>query len=385
MDKGVARIAIVTFANLPLPAVKGGAVETLIDNLCEINEIEKNLRFDIYSVEDAMAKQREEFFLHTDYHYYHLLKNGKLNIKNIVYKITGISIMSLTMKRVISQINKEKYDCVIVTGIIRELYCITMACKAPVVWYLHGDAVEVLGVQECRKIGSRCKAVISVSNFVSKRMEQTGATTRFFVVNNCTDIKPINGDDYITFRTKYRQCFKIGDETVYAYVGRLTPIKGVLELVRAFTRIRMENAKLLIVGQASEQEEGYLKQMKDLSNEHVIFAGYVAHHKLNELLCAVDVVVIPSICNEAAPLSLVEAQVCGKPVIAADMGGIPEYAEPDMTLLVEGGNGFEKRLEGALKQFENHKTTYKIQNNIKFTKQQFYNNFCKAIIAIKEL
>ena len=41
------KIAIATFADLPNPPVKGGAVESLIDDLCQVNEAEHKLSIDV--------------------------------------------------------------------------------------------------------------------------------------------------------------------------------------------------------------------------------------------------------------------------------------------------------------------------------------------------
>ena len=105
-----------------------------------------------------------------------------------------------------------------------------------------------------------------------------------------------------------------------------------------------------------------------------MFAGYIPHNDLNKIYCSVDVVVVPSICNEAAPLTVVESQQCGKFVIAANRGGISEYAVPTMTDLIEGtGDSFILNLTSSIKNF----------NVItKFTQENLYKEFTDAIFKI---
>ena len=50
------KIAIATFADLPSPPVKGGAVETLIDIICQINEKKKKIDIDLFSIADKNAE-----------------------------------------------------------------------------------------------------------------------------------------------------------------------------------------------------------------------------------------------------------------------------------------------------------------------------------------
>ena len=66
-DKKQPKIAIITLADLPLPAVRGGAVETLIDNICNQNEYDERLDIDVFSItgaEHVSVKKK------TNYYYY---------------------------------------------------------------------------------------------------------------------------------------------------------------------------------------------------------------------------------------------------------------------------------------------------------------------------
>ena len=54
---------------LPIPAVKGGAIETLLELLIEHNEIEKKVRFLVVSVHDEEAEARSQKYKQTDFIY----------------------------------------------------------------------------------------------------------------------------------------------------------------------------------------------------------------------------------------------------------------------------------------------------------------------------
>ena len=78
------KIAIATFADLPNPPVKGGAVETLIDDLCQVNETEQRLSIDVFSVQDTAAAEAAAFYKNTNYIFYEKYPNRSFCTKNIV-------------------------------------------------------------------------------------------------------------------------------------------------------------------------------------------------------------------------------------------------------------------------------------------------------------
>jgi spore coat protein SA len=382
MNKEIRRpdIAIITLADLPLPAVKGGAVETLIDNICAQNETEKKLNIDVFSITGGEHVSEKN---NTNYHYYKKMKERRITIKNVLYKITGKVILNKTMRTAVSLINKKNYDLVIVTSIIKEIACFAEKCNSPVVWYLHGDAVEVLGTEWVYQITQKCAGVIAVSNFVANRVKETGAKIPIYTAKNCGDITRIASEDEEIVRKNVRTQYGINDEIVFAYVGRIIPIKGVRELVDAFTKAERKKTKLLIIGSPDPSNETYFSEIKKHSGENVVFTGYIPHNDLNKIYCSVDVVVVPSICNEAAPLTVVESQQCGKFVIAANRGGISEYAVPAMTDLIEGtGDSFIINLMSSIKNFDVEEFEKKRQFITKFTQENLYKEFTDAIFKI---
>ena len=64
------KIAIATFADLPSPPVKGGAVETLIDIICQINEKKKKIDIDLFSIADKNAEIKAAEYHQTEFVYY---------------------------------------------------------------------------------------------------------------------------------------------------------------------------------------------------------------------------------------------------------------------------------------------------------------------------
>lgn len=182
------KIAIATFADLPSPPVKGGAVETLIDIICQINEKKKKIDIDLFSIADKNAEIKAAEYHQTEFVYYQKYYSKKINVKSIAWKLFKKSIPDKTMSGITSLINKEDYDFVIITSINNEMEYIFRKIHSKVIWYLHGDPLSVLSTDAIERITNQCYSVITVSDFVKSRVKSAAPGCRAVTVRNCTDL-----------------------------------------------------------------------------------------------------------------------------------------------------------------------------------------------------
>ena len=142
--------------------------------------------------------------------------------------------------------------------------------------------------------------------------------------------------------------FRAGGEYLL-YVGRLSREKGVGTLLDAYQGLK-KPIPLKIVGDGPEREE--LERKVGIPENRVTFAGYLSGTALTDALLGAKGVVMPSEWYENAPLSLLEAFACHKPVIGARIGGIPEIIDDGVNgYLFEPGNAadLQAKLEHFLK------------------------------------
>jgi glycosyltransferase involved in cell wall biosynthesis len=130
---------------------------------------------------------------------------------------------------------------------------------------------------------------------------------------------------------------KIGEKgkVRFAFMGTLLPSKGPHILIKAFNRIGRTNAELKIYGSDRVYKgfESYLKSIKKAcGNKNIHFMGGYKNEDIGSILSEVDVLVVPSIWYENAPLVIQESFLAQTPVIASRVGGIPE-------LVTDGVNG----------------------------------------------
>ncbi|MBE7219500.1 MAG: glycosyltransferase family 4 protein [Caulobacteraceae bacterium] len=112
-------------------------------------------------------------------------------------------------------------------------------------------------------------------------------------------------------------------------VGLLTPRKGQHVLLRAWRRLALPKAELLLVGTPGRDARAVLAGMPS----HVSLLGHVDHRALGTLLSRADCLVLPSI-EDGFGQAALEAMACGVPVILSDAVGAAELVRPGLSGLV---------------------------------------------------
>lgn len=122
-------------------------------------------------------------------------------------------------------------------------------------------------------------------------------------------------------------------EVVVTYVGRLEQVKGVTYLLQAakILRDRFKNLRFLIVG------DGPLRpKLERISTSQTLFLGW--RKDVANLLSISDIVVFPSL-SEGLPIAMLEAFALGKPVVATNVGAVPDLVVNKRTgLLIASRN-----------------------------------------------
>ncbi|HSO25714.1 MAG TPA: glycosyltransferase family 4 protein [Methanobacteriaceae archaeon] len=117
---------------------------------------------------------------------------------------------------------------------------------------------------------------------------------------------------------------------IILFVGNLVAQKGVKHLLRA-KKLMKEDAKVVIVGGGPLLQD--LKGMAEYEGmEDVLFPG--PRSDVDRLIPDADVMVLPSI-SESFGIALLEGMASGKPVVATNVGGIPELVNDDVGIMVE--------------------------------------------------
>ncbi|NOH72682.1 glycosyltransferase [Vibrio pectenicida] len=173
--------------------------------------------------------------------------------------------------------------------------------------------------------------VVADADVVKKQFTEKLNYQNVMVIKNGIDCEQFSPGE------KKHARIKLGlpvSDLIIGSAGRLEEVKGHDLLLKAMPFIH-QGAKLVIAGNGS-QRTCLMKLAQDLSiTDRVCFLGLV--DDMPNFYRALDVFCLPSRC-EGFPLAPLEAQACGIPTVAHDVGGANETLCPDTGLLSKAGN-----------------------------------------------
>jgi glycosyltransferase involved in cell wall biosynthesis len=212
--------------------------------------------------------------------------------------------------------------------------------RVPVVLTARGSDVNLLPSfawvrRQIRGALRRADAVIGVSAALARAMQQLGAPAEHtFVIPNGIDRQRFHFGDPLQARQSLNL---FSDETLLLSVGNLNELKGHRLIVEAVARLRARGvrASLHLFGEGPERPAlEALVQERGLQQQ-VTLHGNLPNERLARWYQAANLFVLAS-SREGWPNVLNEALACGLPVVATDVGGVPE-------IITDGANGILAR------------------------------------------
>ncbi|MBL7068436.1 MAG: lipopolysaccharide heptosyltransferase II [Candidatus Omnitrophica bacterium] len=148
-------------------------------------------------------------------------------------------------------------------------------------------------------------------------------------------------------------------------ISRLTPIKGHIYLIKALSVVSrmVPKLKLLIVGEPSPGKEGYKRELELLVrrlglSQVVEFTGW--KEDIPEVMSQLDLLVLPSVTQEAFGRVIIEAQACGVPVVATRIGGIVDLIEDGVNGLLVTPEDIQALTESMLKIYKDPESAQRL-------------------------
>ncbi len=315
---GLFKMKIVILSKYPLDGISGGPSvhrDKFIYHISQIRDIE------LHIVTFSNKNIR--------------IKNDLLNIHMIKkYKITFFSI-PITLLVIVRKIMKINPDIVHALGtfIPWSIIAALLRNKYPTIVTLYGIASEEL--IKFRLNISHFYALFSViyEKYIIRNMNIIVPTVSIKNLIN----KNINSKIYVVpygiefGKIQKIKPYDIGKPDIFL-VANLEKVKGVDILIKAIPKIikLVPDLSVYIAG-SGDQENELKKIVKRLNVEkHVKFLGFISENEKYQYYKASKIVVIPSRWD-VAPLTLYEAMASGKPVVASNIGGIPDVVDDGKT------------------------------------------------------
>lgn len=391
---------------LPVPAVGGGAIETLVTGLLNENERDKAARLIVLSKYDEKAAQIRYDCSKVYYFENGMLVNDKINALNFKFFLLRISTKLKRIARKLGVIikswnddivyldffhfqcyqiaKKEKVDAVVHEGggnIDEFKIFYKLVGKENTYHHLHCETPENLHI---RKIIPNS---IAISDFV----KNAWVKDKTIVGDNITLYNGIDLDRFsetITDDKKNELRNSLGlaaDDFVVLFCGRIIPEKGAMQLLDAMSLIRDKHIKLLLIGSVAfsnsvqtDYSQDVIKKANELEN--VSYLGYIKNEYMPQYYGMSNLMVVPSICQEGAGLVTIEAMTAGVPLLITESGGMVEYVG-DCAVKVaindELPNNLAKNIDEISKNEKLRKELIKKgkERAKLFSNQAFYRNF----------
>jgi glycosyltransferase involved in cell wall biosynthesis len=299
-------------------------IETFVFTRVE-NEFDDNYKIYNEKFEDIniqrVNKPKKDYLYEDKFFDYKLDKIFKEYLKSVKPDIVHFGHLSHLSTNLI-KIAKEHNIPIVYTIHDFWLYCVKgqminqdgIICKNPSIENCTKCSNYVVDLTKVKNSTKHMKNIINlVDIFISP-----SHTLKNFFVNQGVNKNKIKYFKY-GFNTKKitynKKIFTKNSKINFGFMGRVIPTKGIKVLIDTFKKL--PNEKLSIYGNIGIQK-------RFLKTKNIIFKGAYDNNNINTVLNDMDVLVVPSIWYENAPLVIQEAFLAGVPVITSDIGGMAE-------------------------------------------------------------
>ena len=391
------KVLIITPGGMPVPAVEGGAVQTLIDELIDVNQSQEAIDFTIIGPYNLKAKMiAENKYFNNKFIWF---KSPKIiNILDkLIYKFFSIfSSHPQSYSRILKSfyyikqlkkvLKKENYDKIIFEH--NNILLLTLKNKTIFKKYKEKYLIhihnQVRTIKPIYKYFSQCKYIVTISNYMKTYLVSDPRLNikaeNVYVLYNCIDIEMFNSKvsaDYTLIKDIDLNKKKI------LFAGRINKEKGIEETLEIYSNLDHNMYQLIIVGDFFYSEKGKNKYCTNLiskyknliDNKNIIFTGYIEYEKMPSIYKCADICILPSMWDEPAGLAMLEACSCNVKVITTNSGGIPEYVGKS-AIILERNNVIQEGIN-AIKEIGKFNPNY--DNLMDFNKDNYYYNFLKIL------
>ncbi|MDM1376773.1 glycosyltransferase [Myroides marinus] len=241
------------------------------------------------------------------------------------------------IKAIMNQLRIIKPNIVHFTGLQLSGFHIAIACKLlgqkNTIVVIHGSSSESMEFSKIQRI------VLFIVEFLTlllthkfygvSQYSSRLSITRSFSRKNIGHIYNLPCRNLENIEVYKREMFGFNsDDIIIVSVARINKEKGYHILEDSILKMPLDkNIKFLIIGDGAYKKEMELNLKSKVESENVVFLGH--REDVMNILPFCDIFVLPTL-HETLSIALLEASVCGLPLIASNVGGIPEIIEDNI-------------------------------------------------------
>jgi D-inositol-3-phosphate glycosyltransferase len=203
-----------------------------------------------------------------------------------------------------------------------------------------GEEEPELRIETERNLAQDCHRIIASTGKEKRALiRHYGASSQKISVVPCG----VNLQHFkIIGKARAKHQLGLDNDKIILFVGRIDPLKGVDNVIKALPHLRhIPKLKLIIIG-GGEHSQRAIEQLQKLAHNLEVrnlvdFLGLIKHEELPYFYNAADACVVPSY-YESFGLVALESLACGTPVVATDVGNHKNLIRQGETGYVIGDN-----------------------------------------------
>ncbi len=323
------RVLMICTEKLPVPAVKGGAIQTYISGV--LPHLSFYHEITVLGIEDPSLEKDEI----------------RDNVRYV--RIPG-KIFDLYKEGVIKFLENhpDSFDIIHIFNRPRLVLPVrSLATNARIILSMHNDMFhsEKIPADEACQVIEEVESIITVSDYVGYEIKALfpQAATKLNTIYSGVDTErflPGNDARMENTRKKVRKDYGLENKTVLLFAGRLSNNKGADRLIRALPILakKFKNLALVLVGSNWFSENhvtdfvAYIRALAKRQAVPVITTGFVHPDEIQNWYAAADLFICSSVWQEPLARVHYEAMAAGLPIVTTARGGNPE-------VIIEGENG----------------------------------------------
>ncbi len=385
------KMLIISSGFLPIPAVDGGAVESLTENYLKYNDIKDGIEFVTYSFEPTSIKKEEiQNLKNTEFRF---VKRNR--VMQFVFK--AISKLSrhrfpdyfiYSIKKDLKK-RKEHYNVLIIENMPRYILFFNKKIADKFILHQHNDWLNK-DEEYAKEILNKYDKIIVVSEYSKKQVLTIAKSEKIKVILNGIETERFKKIEDTKKILQIKKKYLLDDKDfIFIFTGKLKEEKGAFEIVKAFSKVtkQYKNAKLLMIGSSfniNAKTTPYIQSIYNYvkNNQQIIFTGFVDYRNVHELYAIADAQVVPSIIDDPCPLVVLEGLSSGLPLIVTRSGGIPEEVDESCAFIINRDDDLVDNLANNMKILIQDKALATKMGKAAKKRSEYFKNerFCEDIL-----
>ncbi len=239
--------------------------------------------------------------------------------------------------------------------------------KIPIINHIHGSEIDNLYTYASKRkkrlvetCFDKCSYLVVLSEEWKNNLQVVNTKTPKIVIEN--------------YSTIHKDCLRMKNNSPkkILFLGFITKLKGCYDIPEIAERVikDYDNVKFILAG--SGEQDKIIKILREKNLEkYFYFPGWIKEQQKQGLLQCSDVFFLPSY-TEAMPMSILEAMGYGLPIVASNVGGIPQLVQENKNGFLVNSGDKEKFAKRLLQVLENNEEAFRMgQNSIEIAETQY--------------